>query len=137
MKIAITGASGIIGTVLQKGLSSQFEITQIIHQKTDVRDYSSLVKIFPGHDTVIHLAWNMNADNFGRPDISEDNTRMTYNVYQAALECGVKRVIMASSVHADSFFKKPDRKLLDPNAVPTPDSPYGAHKVFMESLGRY
>ena len=41
---------------------------------------------------------------------------------------------MASSVHAHDYanWKGPD--LIDPYALPTPDSPYGASKVFMEAL---
>lgn len=43
---------------------------------------------------------------------------------------------MASSVHADAFYK-PVKKKISPNKISFPDSPYGAHKIFMESLGKY
>jgi len=44
---------------------------------------------------------------------------------------------MASSVHADRFYEWKGPGLMSPYNLPNPDSPYGAHKVFMESLGRY
>lgn len=62
---------------------------------------------------------------------------MTYNVYKAAIKTRVPRVIMASSVHADNFYNWKGPELLSPYRIPIPDSPYGANKVFMESLGRY
>jgi uronate dehydrogenase len=62
---------------------------------------------------------------------------MFFNVYNAALETGVPRVIMASSVHADDFHTPKDTAPISPDRIPTPDSPYGAHKVFMEATGRY
>ena len=61
---------------------------------------------------------------------------MFENVYWAALKKGVPRVIMASSVHADDFRGK-HSKLLTVDKYPSPTSPYGAHKVFMEAMEKY
>lgn len=135
-KIAITGANGVIGSMLRKGLS-EFEITPIDLPEVDVRDYKKLLGIFKGHSTIIHLAWDAKAENFRSGGLNTDNLLMAYNVYRAALEAKVPRVIMASSVHADNFYGWKGPGLLSPGSIPVPDSPYGASKVFMEALGRF
>jgi uronate dehydrogenase len=135
-RIAITGANGRIGTVLRRGLAD-YAITALDLPGTDCRDIEALRAPFPGHRAVIHLAWQMQDGGLYDDAVNLDNIATTANVYQAALEAGVRRVIMASSVHADQFTGQPAGGLLSPDAVPTPDSPYGAAKVFMEALGRY
>ncbi|MBI2145551.1 NAD(P)-dependent oxidoreductase [Candidatus Woesearchaeota archaeon] len=134
-RIAITGASGVIGTVLRRGLKD-FRIAALDLPQVDVRDYKSLLVAFEGQSAVIHLAWDWK-ENFQSGSASPDNYVMTCNVYRAAREVGVPRIIVASSVHADSFHGWKKRSLLSPDNTPVPDSPYGASKVLMEALGRY
>ena len=134
-RIVITGSKGIIGTILRKHLQ-KYEITPIDLPEVDVRDYNKLLEIFPGHDRIIHLAWDK-TENFRSGKINPDNLLMTYNVYRAAVETEVPRVIMASSVHADSYSDWEDPELLKSDRPSVPDSLYGVNKVFMEILGRY
>lgn len=135
-KVAITGANGVIGTVLRKGLN-EFEITHIDLSEVDVRDYGKLLGVFKGHSAIIHLAWDSKVENFRSGELNTDNLLMAYNVYKAATETKVPRVIIASSVHADNFYNWKGSGLLSPDGVPVPDSPYGASKVFIEALGKY
>lgn len=135
-KVAITGASGTIGTVLRKGLTD-YDITAMDLPEIDVRNYEKLLEVFPRHDSIIHLAWDAKTENFRSGKINLDNTLMTCSVYRAAIETKVPRVIMASSVHADNFYNWKGPELMSPDKLPIPDSPYGANKVFMEALGRY
>ena len=135
-KILITGARGAIGTTLQKELQN-YSITPLDLLEHDCRDASLLQGIFPGHDAIIHLAWNTKIDHAGSGAIDPGNSQMFYNVYRIALETKVPRVIMASSVHTERIPHEPQRAPLSPLTLPTPNNPYGAHKVFMESLGRY
>lgn len=136
-KVLITGSEGTIGHVLKQGLKDNCEITSLDLPSNDVRDYQKLLNSFPGHSAVIHLAWNTKKDNFQSGEIDPQDAEMFYNVFKAALQTGVPRVIMASSVHADRFddWKSPDR--MSPNKIPIPDSPYGSLKVGMEATGRY
>lgn len=136
MKIAITGSKGIIGKVLVDGLTG-YEITPIDLPEYDVRDYDQLRRVIDGHDVVIHLAWNTQTENIHSVEPNPDNTLMFSNVYRAALEAKVSRVIMASSVNTDDYKLANSRKKLTPYSLPSPTTPYGAHKIFMESLGRY
>lgn len=118
IKIAITGSKGIIGRVLLKGLK-EYQLTPLDLPQNDIRDYVALQKVLKGHDVIIHLAWNTKTENIHSKDIDPDNTLMFSNVYRAAIKSGIKKVIMASSVHASNLIM-----------------PYGKHKASMESLGR-
>ena len=102
-----------------------------------MREYEKLLEIVPQHLAIIHLAWDTKTDNFKSEKINPENATMFYNAYKAAIESGVPRVIMASSVHADRFYGWNDPGYMSPEKTPVPDSPYGAHKVFMEASGRY
>lgn len=135
--IAITGSRGTIGTVLKKGLSSEFEIAELSLPEVDVRDYKSLQNRLKGSSAVIHLAWNSKLENHVNNKIDPDTSKMFLNVYKAAIETGTKRVIMASSIHADTFIGWKGPGMLTVDKTPVPDSPYGANKVLAESLGRY
>lgn len=135
-KIVITGANGTIGRVLQKGLKG-YSIVPLDIPGFDVKDYGKLLGVFAGQELVVHLAWDTKVENSESGIINADNALMTFNVYRAATASGVRRVIMASSVHADEFLDWKGPKLLETNKIPIPTSPYGASKVFMEALGRY
>lgn len=134
-RVAITGAKGVIGRVLTKGLSD-YKLTFLDLPEVDVRKYEKLLKILPGHDAVIHLAWDTKTENFRSGRINSDNKLMIRNVYKAAIETKVPRVIMPSSVHADNFYDWKGPGLISPNRKPIPDSPYGKSKIYMEKLGR-
>ena len=136
-RIAITGSKGTIGHVLTEGLKDTHEITSLDLPDVDVRDYKKLLNIFPGHNAVVHLAWNTKVDNFRSGEIDAQNVEMFHNVFKAALQTGVSRVVMASSVHADRFDNWQSTKKMSSDRTPIPDSPYGAQKVGMEAMGRY
>ncbi len=135
-KIAITGSHGTIGTILVNGLKN-VSITSLAKPEIDIRNYQEVAEQIKDHDVVIHLAWDTKRDNYRTHVYNPDNSIMLYNVYQAAVEQKIPRVIMASSVHADSYYQWLKTSLMSPLQIPTPDSLYGAEKVFMESLGRY
>jgi len=134
-RIVITGSKGNIGTVLKEGLTD-FVITTVDLPERDVRDYQRLIEVFPGHEAVVHLAWNSKTENLLNNRIDPDNAAMYRNVYAAALTVGIPRVIMASSIHADTFYLPRGERILSPYDPPHPDSPYGKDKVLMEELGR-
>jgi len=143
-KLVITGSKGCIGTILKKGLAEIFDLYLIDIKekkgnqsfKVDISNqYKKLASIFKNKDAVLHLAWNF-IEDFPEEDIDYRNKLMAENVYKAAVESGVKRIIMASSVHADNYaLAKKEEEFSLKN--PWPDSPYGASKVYVEALGRY
>lgn len=135
-RIIITGSKGNIGQILRKGLE-EYQIIGLDLPEGDVRRYETLANVASGQFAIIHLAWDTEVDNFLSEKINPENSQMFFNVYKAALEYKVQRVIVASSVHADRFYGWKGPGCMSPYQLPNPDSPYGAHKVFMESMGKY
>lgn len=143
-RIIITGSRGCVGSILQDGLSNIFDLYLLDLKEKDTKktfiidiakEYKKLVKIFKNKEVVIHLAWNF-AEDFPGETIIPQNKSIAENVYFAAVEAGVKRIIVASSVHADDYSKIKRKKIfISRNSLP--DSPYGASKVYIESLGKY
>lgn len=136
-RILITGSKGVLGSLLQTGLSHDTTDFDLPNQNAE--KYEHLYEHAKGHDAIIHLAWDFTSDGWLAENLNPNNTQISFNVFQAAADAGVKRVIVASSVHADKFAGRDvsARGLLRPYDLPTPDSPYGAGKCFLESLGRY
>lgn len=127
-RIAITGAKGVIGTVLTKNLKKDYDITPVNRPQINVRDYPKLLSVFKNQDTVIHLAWDSKRE--------VENLKMFENVFKAAFSSGVGRVIMASSVHADRFDNWQSLEKMSPQKIPTPSTSYGKLKVKMEKMGK-
>jgi nucleoside-diphosphate-sugar epimerase len=136
-KVLIIGSNGTIGNVLKAGLPH--DTTDFDLPEHDAGKYQHVYEKAKGHDVVVHLAWDFDRDGWLGENLNPDNTGMSFTVFQAAIDAGVKRVIMASSVHADKFHDRDvaAEGLLQPYSLPIPDSPYGASKDFMEALGRY
>lgn len=135
-KVLITGSKGVVGQVLMNGL--EHEKTAFDLPEHNVENYSQLLEKLRGHEVIVHLAWDFEHEGWLSELLDPDNISQNFNVYQAAQEAGVRRVIIASSVHADKFAgRSPGPPLLQPYSLPTPDSPYGATKCMVEALGRY
>lgn len=131
----MTGSGGTIGTILKAGL--QHQVTDFDLPTHTILNLPQLLHTMPGHDTVIHLAWAVRHDNWLTERFDPDNLSGAFNVLEAAQQTGVKRVIIASSVHADDFVNHSKEGLLKPYSLPIPDSPYGSAKCMIEALGRY
>ena len=168
MKLLITGASGLIGSFLRTrlGETGRYEISGVDARTVDddsltnftladCYDYDAILPAFEGQDAVVHLAANAPVQT-PWPDVLRNNIASTHNVYEAARQQGVKRVVFASSNHAVGNFEldEPyrsiglgDYSLIDngPAKIPQvdhtvpirPDSDYGVSKVFGEATGRY
>jgi NAD+ dependent glucose-6-phosphate dehydrogenase len=149
MKIAITGAAGLIGRSLAADLERDHEIVRIdIHPPAtiaDVRNLAALTQAFSGCSTVVHLAAIVSL-SAGWDEILDTNIIGTRNVFEAARLAGVKRVIFASSNHAVGMHERdggvalyqPGAGVVVRNDSPFyPDSWYGVGKAFGEVLGRY
>jgi uronate dehydrogenase len=62
------------------------------------------------------------------------NVEGTRTVLEAAHEAGVRRMVLASSVHAAGFYPRSNGPAVRPG-VPRPDSYYGWTKAAVEALG--
>ena len=101
-KILITGMSGLIGGAVREQLEGKYELRALNRRdvagvdcrRADISDFDAICPAFEGIDTVVHLAAAIRSDFEG---FVAHNIVGTYNVFEAALRAGVKRVIFASS----------------------------------------
>lgn len=100
MKIFITGSSGFIGSELIKHLEGKHEVVGYAHDKgDDILDYDKLKKEMKGCDVVVHLAAHRKPyEDKTFKDYFETNCQGTFNVAQACMENGVKKLIFTSSM---------------------------------------
>jgi uronate dehydrogenase len=66
--------------------------------------------------------------------IAGANMIATWNLFEAARDAGVRRVVLGSTNHVVGFYAPEER--LDAETPPRADSLYGASKVFAESVAR-
>jgi dihydroflavonol-4-reductase len=114
--LVVTGATGHIGNVLVRGLLAAgqqvralalpFEDTRSLAgfdmeiSVGDVREPDSLRQAFVGASVVYHLAGLISILPGRTKALDATNVVGTRNVIQACLDCGVKRMVYVSSVHA-------------------------------------
>ncbi|HEY8321145.1 MAG TPA: NAD(P)-dependent oxidoreductase [Candidatus Baltobacteraceae bacterium] len=149
MRIAVTGSNGTIGTRLCAVLAERDSVVRIdltdADVIADVRDLAAMERAFAGCDAVVHLAGAVAVDADWE-SVSTTNIGGTYNVFEAARRCGVKRVVFASSNHcvgynevenAPAIYRPAFGRVVGVDAPYRPDGLYGVWKAFGEVLGRY
>jgi nucleoside-diphosphate-sugar epimerase len=100
MRIFITGSSGFIGSELAAQLSGSHTVVRYdISDGQDILDFTRLKAAMQGCDVVVHLAAHRKPyEDKTFKDYFETNCQGTFNVAQAAMESGVKRLVYASSL---------------------------------------
>lgn len=160
-KVLITGVSGLIGGLVLRDLSDKYEFSGlsrrpvwgIPHTQADITDFEKVRAASRGMDMVLHLA--AETQDYDDWDKVMSNTMGgTLNMYRAAQEAGVRRVVFMSTgstmcgyewyegspygkLAANELEKLPaNEKMLDYRDPPRPDSFYGVGKLFGENTGR-
>lgn len=141
--ILITGAAGAIGQTARPplrrfGLLRCLDIVPLSPESDNeecitasVTDYPAVRKAMEDIDIVFHFGGQaFEADWQTIRDVNIDGT---YNVFEAARDAGVRRVVFASSNHYVGFYRRSQRVGID--VMPHPDTRYGVSKVFGEALG--
>lgn len=144
MKILVTGGSGTIGTIIREDVKGDFAFTFVDNKVAmksnvsyfDVAQSPALLVVAQGSDAIVHLAWD-GRETWKSGVTVEENKTMAQNVYRTAVAAGVKRVIMASSIHADSFATWRGPGLMTCDRFPVANNLYGLSKLHVEALGRY
>jgi len=146
MKIAVTGSAGTIGSRLCADLENDHVVTRLdVRDGVDVQDIGALEARFRECEAVIHLAGVVEVETSWE-DTYGPNILGTYNAFEAARRCGVRRFIFASSNHCVGMHEvenapaiyRPAFGLVVRNDTPyRPDGLYGVWKAFGEVLGRY
>jgi len=159
-KVLVTGASGLIGGLVLRDLSGTYDfsglsrrpVAGIPHTEADVTDLDAIRPAFVGQDAVLHLAVSVDVDNWDAQMAITANG--TLNVFRAAQEAGVGRVVFMSSGSTMCAWEWDDAlpygrlargqwdglaewPLLDTRTPARPDSPYAVAKLFGEHVGRY
>jgi len=137
--ILVTGHKGTIGSILMNGLKEEFNLKGCDFPKTDLTNYDSVLRAFENCHMAIHLAWNSTTENATNWEYDENNSLMFYNIYKGAIKKGIKRIIMASSVHVCNIYTHAatsGNDLITVGHPLGPAGPYGANKLFMEELGK-
>jgi nucleoside-diphosphate-sugar epimerase len=139
-RVVVTGAAGRIGRAIAPLLppSWDMECTDRVAGHgigvLDVTEPGACARAFRSADAVVHLAavpdpaasWD---------DLLPVNIVGAYEVAQAAADCGVRRLVLASSLHAVSA--TPDATQSRAADPPRPGNLYGATKAWIEALGAW
>lgn len=157
MRLLITGINGLIGTVLHKALQKNHEVYGLDQEGpfsdrvvlADIAEYgqaSAAVQRFRPLHAIIHLAGDPRVDATW-DSVLRSNIIGTRNIFEAAREHEVPRVVFASSNHTTGAyqgfepgsytFTEPNPPMVSPEDPVRPDSEYGVSKVFGEALARY
>ncbi|REF36690.1 NAD-dependent epimerase/dehydratase family protein [Thermasporomyces composti] len=145
--VLVTGAAGHVARLLMPGLGD-YSLRLVDQRRPDpdvadvadvrlgsVVDRAFVAEVLDGVDTVVHLAANP-SPTATWDALSAPNVDAVAVVLQAAVEAGVRRVVLASSVHAMGAYVQREQHPVDPSWPPSPCCPYGASKAFGEALGR-
>jgi uronate dehydrogenase len=143
--IVITGAAGVIGTMLRPRLARPDRTLRLLdiapladgagpgeeYVQASTTDLAAMTAACEGADAVIHLAGVPGEVSWEA--ILELNIHGTYTAFEAARRAGVPRVIFASSNHAIGFTPR-SRFPVPDYTFPAPDTYYGVSKVVAEGL---
>ena len=152
MRVALTGASGVVGRFVAARLAREgceyrcpgppgerphrfdFPVTWI---EGDLDNEVALVSLVRGADALVHCAFDHVAGRYrgGEGDDVESfwrtNLLGSLRLLRAAVDCDVGRIVVLSS---RAVFGRPARTRVGDNHPPSPTTHYGALKVALESL---
>ena len=145
-KIVLTGAAGRLGGYLRRPLAAKCEtlvstdiapLTDPLIKgesfvQADLADYAKMSEIIKGADMVVHFGGHPDEKPF--EDILHANIIGCYNIWQAAHEAGVRRIVYASSIHAVGLH--PKTTAINIHTPHRPDSYYGLAKCFAEDMAK-
>ncbi|WP_299536497.1 NAD(P)-dependent oxidoreductase [uncultured Streptomyces sp.] len=144
--VLLTGAAGGLGTLMRELLPAhgyELRLLDLVPVEgepdaitADLADKEALREAVRGVDAIIHLAGISLEASFDK--ILRANIEGTYNLYEAAREEGVRRIVFASSNHAVGYTPtpRPGDPLLPVETPRRPDTFYGLSKSFGEDLAQ-
>ena len=161
-KVLVTGASGLIGGLVIRNLADQYifsglnrrPVEGIKSTQADIADLDAIRPAFEGIDMVVHMS--AETKDLGNWDkILANSVIGTVNVFRAAQEAGVKRVVFGSSGGSMCGWERDESlpygklaagrydevtapwPMMSTADVPRADAPYAIAKLFGENTGRW
>ncbi len=113
MNLVVTGSKGLIGrhTVEYAKTQPGVDVYGVDHigvgsgpdqyRMADLTDLGQTYSALAGADAVVHLAAIPDHDLVEEPKLFMSNIASTYNVFEAARNLGIKRVVWASSIQVN------------------------------------
>ncbi len=150
-RICVTGASGKAGRAVVRDLLAHgygVKATDIASTREDVEhgavradltDYGQTIEVLRHVDAVVHLA-NIPAPGIHTSAVTfNTNMAMNFNVFHAAVSCGLRRVVWASSettlgLPFSAVDGPPRYAPVDEDHYPVPGSAYALSKVASETI---
>jgi len=163
-RVLVTGASGLIGSLVIANLAEKYDLSGlsrrpvegIPHLQADICDLDAIRPAFESIDVVLHLAADTSPEIMSEWEGTMRATVAgTLNVFKAAAEAGVQRVVFMSSGSTMCGYEWDDSlpygklaageyddvalgwPMIDYQDLPRPDSPYAVGKLFGEQCGRW
>ncbi|MGC9522160.1 MAG: NAD-dependent epimerase/dehydratase family protein [Anaerolineae bacterium] len=156
MKILVTGGMGEVGRPTVKWLLAQGHTVRVLDLSTtppiegaecrqgDVTDFASLAAHMEDIEGVIHLAAYREPSMAPEHELFHVNVDGTFNVFRAAVDAGIRRVVCASSINALGYnfgITFPEGQLryfpIDEDHPTYTTDPYSFSKRMIEHIGRY
>ncbi len=145
-KVLVTGPAGRIGVPFTEFARRRYQLRLAIHStampdhladletvRLDISDLESCRRACRGMDTVVHLAADASAGADFYATLLDRNVKGVYNILQAALDEGCRRVVLSSSIQAVAGY--PLEHQIQEDSQPRPLNMYGATKAFAEAIG--
>lgn len=145
-KLLLTGAAGGLGRALRERLKANCTTLRLSDRVdvgppgpaeevvlADLADAGAVHRAVEGVQAIVHLGGVSVEGPFG--PILQANILGLFNLYEAARQHGVRRVIFASSNHVTGFYRQSET--INADAPPRPDGLYGVSKAFGEDLSRF
>lgn len=144
-KLVLTGAAGRLGSYLREPLSKladEFVSSDIAdtvgtlypnetYVKADLTSMEDMMSLLKGADMVVHFG--AIGDEAPFETLLGPNFIGAYNVWEAAYQNKLRRVVYASSIHAVGMY--PKNEFIGTDVPHRPDTFYGLAKCFAEDLG--
>lgn len=144
-KLVLTGAAGRLGSYLREPLTKiadELVSTDIVedvgklypgetYKRGDLSSFDDMMAVLTGADMVVHMGAVADEGPFDK--LLGPNFVGAYNIWEAAYQNGLRRVIYGSSIHAVGMYPKSQR--IDTEVPHRPDTFYGLAKCFVEDLG--
>ena len=147
-RVLITGAAGRIGSSLAAHLKDRYDLRVHYHRTipeqppvpdqviADVSKFEQIAPAMVGIDAVVHLAGDP-SPRAPWESVLERNIIGTYNVFEAARQAGVRKLVFASTNHVMGMYDRDQQWPIYAAQPVRPDSLYGVSKAFGEALGRH